>query len=78
MAEQTDSGKIRFSAVGLIGRPGTQVADSLLAVIDCLAERDLRTVIERRTAGMLSGGDHEVAGTYRVGQLLRSDCRGGR
>ena len=68
MAAKTDSGKIRFSAVGLIGRPGAQVADSLLAVIDCLAERGLRTVIEQRTAGMLNGGDHEVAERTALGR----------
>ena len=45
----------RFTCVGLIGRLGAQVADSLRAVLDCLAERGLETVVEERTAGMFGG-----------------------
>ena len=68
MAGKNDSRKRRFTSVGLIGRPGTQVADSLQAVIDCLAERGLNIVIESRTAAMLNGGGHEVADRASLGR----------
>ena len=58
----------RFECVGLIGRPGTQVADSLQAVIDCLAERDLRIVVENRTAAMLDAGSLDVADRVSIGR----------
>ena len=68
MAGKNDSRKSRFTSVGLIGRPGSQVADSLQAVVDCLAERGLNIVVESRTAAMLNGGGHEVADRASLGR----------
>ena len=68
MAATNDSGNIRFASVGLIGRPGTQVADSLAAVVDCLSERRLEVVVEDRTAAMLSGGGHATADRAAMGR----------
>ena len=68
MAGKNDSRNNRFTAVGLIGRSGTQVADSLQAVIDCLAERGLSIVVESRTAAMLNGGGHQVLDRASLGR----------
>ena len=56
-----------FTTVGLIGRPGMQVADSLLAVVECLASRGLNIVVETRTAAMLNGGDYALADRADLG-----------
>ncbi|MDE0063512.1 MAG: NAD(+) kinase [Gammaproteobacteria bacterium] len=68
MAEKRQNTKNRFAAVGLIGRPGTQVADSLQAVIDCLAERGLEIVVEDRTAGMLGNAGQATADRPSMGR----------
>ncbi len=68
MVEKSDSLKNRFAAVGLIGRPGSQVADSLQAVIDCLDERGLETVVEERTALMLGESGQTTADRPSMGR----------
>ena len=68
MAAKSNMHDDLFSTVGLIGRPGAQVADSLLAVIDCLAERELGVVVESRTAAMLDGGGHDIADRAAMGR----------
>lgn len=65
---RNDSRDNHFKVVGLIGRPGTQVADSLLAVLDCLAERGVRVIVESGTAAMLKGGEHVVADRPEMGR----------
>ncbi len=67
MAAFNEQGRGGFSTVGLIGRPGMQVTDSLLAVIECLVERGLNIVVETRTAAMLNGGDHLLAERAELG-----------
>ena len=54
--------------MGLIGRPGAQVADSLRAVLDCLAERGVGVVVEDRTNALLGGAGHEVAARAELGR----------
>ena len=68
MVGRNDSRNSRFTTVGLIGRAGAQVADSLLAVIDCLAERGVRVIVESHTAAMLSGGGDAVADRPAMGR----------
>ena len=67
MANTSEQRRGRFGTVGLVGRPGAQVADSLLAVVDCLAARRLRIVIETHTAAMLDGGNHALAERAELG-----------
>ncbi len=68
MAGENNSRNSRFTTVGLIGRSGAQVADSLLAVLDCLAERGVRIVVEDRTAAMLSRCPHALADRPAMGR----------
>ena len=57
-----------FAALGLIGRPGAQVVDSLRSVLDCLAERGVGIVVEDRTDALLGGAGHEVAERADLGR----------
>ena len=68
MAEQSANAQNPFTTVGLIGRPGAQVADSLQAVIDCLAGRGLEIVVEERTAVMLGGSAQTTADRPSMGR----------
>ena len=68
MAEQSVNARNRFATVGLIGRPGTQVTDSLQAVFDCLAGRGLEVVVETRTAGMIGGSGRATADRPLLGR----------
>lgn len=68
MAGKNDIRGGRFTCVGLIGRPGMKVADSLRAVIRRLERRRIAIVVEERTAAMLNDIGHEVAGRASLGR----------
>ncbi len=68
MAGKRDKSGNRFTCVGLIGRPGRPVADSLQAVIDCLEERGLGVIVENDTAAMLNGAGLDVDDRASIGR----------
>ncbi len=68
MVGNSDSGGGAFEAVGLIGRRGTKVTDSLQAVIGYLEKRRLRIVVEESTASMLADARHAVARRTELGR----------